>query len=159
MQAQGPEFESPSLERFTQGARSVLAFAIDEATRLNHSYIGTEHLLLGMTRLKEDDPAIRLLVSLGVNVDKTRSAVEFIVGRTERNRTDKAPKPAPYTKHIILTALEEAQREEATEISTLHLLIGLSRQADSIASGLLESMGVDTAKIYDEMQKQKKEQS
>ena len=111
-------------EKFSERARRVLSLAQEEAQRFNHNYIGTEHILLGLAR-ETDGVAARVLTSLGVELTKIRSAVEFIIGRGER------PSPGdigltPRAKKVIELAVDEARRLGHHYIGTEHLLVGLS---------------------------------
>src|SRR4051812_37973379 len=94
-------------DRFNDRAKRVLALAQDEAVRLNHNYIGVEHLLLGLIR-EGEGVAARVLDSLGVQSTKARTAVEFIVGRGDSTITPSEITLSPRTKRVIELANEEA---------------------------------------------------
>jgi ATP-dependent Clp protease ATP-binding subunit ClpC len=132
-------------EKFSERARRVLSLAQEEAQRFNHNYIGTEHILLGLVRETEGVGA-RVLSSLGVELSKVRSAVEFIIGRGER------PSPGdigltPRAKKVIELAVDEARRLSHHYIGTEHLLIGIMREGEGVAAGVLESLGVSLDKV------------
>ncbi|MCZ6615641.1 MAG: ATP-dependent Clp protease ATP-binding subunit [Chloroflexi bacterium] len=132
-------------EKFSERARRVLSLAQEEAQRFNHNYIGTEHILLGLVR-ESEGVAARVLSNLGVELTKVRSAVEFIIGRGER------PAPGeigltPRAKKVIELAVDEARRLNHHYIGTEHLLIGLMREGEGVAAGVLESLGVTLDKI------------
>jgi len=132
-------------EKFSERARRVLSLAQEEAQRFNHNYIGTEHILLGLVR-ETDGVAARVLSSLGVELSKVRSAVEFIIGRGER------PSPGdigltPRAKKVIELAVDEARRLSHHYIGTEHLLIGIMREGEGVAAGVLESLGVSLDKV------------
>ena len=132
-------------EKFSERARRVLSLAQEEAQRFNHNYIGTEHILLGLAR-EADSVAARVLVSLGVELSKVRSAVEFIIGRGER------PTPGdigltPRAKKVIELAVDEARRLSHHYIGTEHLLIGIMREGGGVAAGVLESLGISLEKV------------
>ena len=127
-------------EKFSERARRVLSLAQEEAQRFNHNYIGTEHILLGLVR-ETDGVAARVLNSLNVELPKVRSAVEFIIGRGER------PSPGdmgltPRAKKVIELAVDEARRLSHHYIGTEHILIGIMREGEGVAAGVLESLGV-----------------
>ncbi|MFH1141596.1 MAG: ATP-dependent Clp protease ATP-binding subunit [Chloroflexota bacterium] len=135
-------------EKFSERARRVLSLAQEEAQRFNHNYIGTEHILLGLVR-ENEGVAARVLTSLNVELTKVRSAVEFIIGRGER------PSPGeigltPRAKKVIELAVDEARRLNHHYIGTEHLLIGLMREGEGVAAGVLESLGVTLDKVRSE---------
>ena len=135
-------------EKFSERARRVLSLAQEEAQRFNHNYIGTEHILLGLVR-ETDGVAARVLSSLHVELPKVRSAVEFIIGRGER------PSPGdigltPRAKKVIELAVDEARRLTHHYIGTEHLLIGIMREGEGVAAGVLESLGVSLDKVRSE---------
>ena len=148
-------------EKFSERARRVLSLAQEEAQRFNHNYIGTEHILLGLVR-ETEGVAARVLLNLNVELVKVRSAVEFIIGRGER------PTPGeigltPRAKKVIELAVDEARRLNHHYIGTEHLLIGLMREGEGVAAGVLESLGVGLEKVREEtnsiIQKQSSSQS
>jgi ATP-dependent Clp protease ATP-binding subunit ClpC len=128
-------------EKFTDQARTVFSLAQEEAARFNHNYIGTEHILLGLVK-EGEGVAARVLVNLGVSLPKVRSAVEFIIGRGD-GLVIGEPSLTPRTKKVIELAMDEARRLKSTEIGTGHLLLGLIREGEGIAAGVLASLGVD----------------
>ena len=132
-------------EKFTERARKVLSLAQDEAQRFNHNYIGTEHLLLGLVR-EGDGVAAKVLANLGVELQKVRSAVEFIIGRGDRAVTEEVGL-TPRAKKVIELAVDEARRLNHHYIGTEHLLLGLVREGEGIAAGVLESLGVNLEKV------------
>ncbi len=127
-------------DRFTKKARRVLALANEEAQALNHGYIGTEHLLLGLVR-EGDGVAARVLKDLGVDLTKVRAAVEDIVGRGKRATLGRIGL-TPRTKRVIELAVDEARRLGHHYIGTEHLLLGLAREGNGIAADVLASLGV-----------------
>src|SRR5687768_15281589 len=127
-------------DKFTERARRVLTLAQEEALRFNHNYIGTEHMLLGLVRLQEG-VAARVFTNLGVDHDKIRSAVETIVGRGDRTVMGEIGL-TPRAKKIIELAVDEARRLGHHYIGTEHLLLGMIREGEGIAAGVLESLGV-----------------
>jgi hypothetical protein len=135
------EADVDRFDKFTDEARRVLTFAQDEAQRFEHNYIGTEHLLLGLVR-EEEGVAAHVLKAMGIGLPDVRKAVEFIIGRGDR------PVPGevgltPRAKRVIELAIDEARRLGHRYIGTEHLLLGLVREGEGIAAGVLESMGVN----------------
>jgi ATP-dependent Clp protease ATP-binding subunit ClpC len=132
-------------DKFTERARKVLQLAQEEAQRFNHNYIGTEHLLLGLVR-EGEGVAAKVLANLGVELNKVRSAVEFILGRGERTVTGDIGL-TPRAKKVIELSVDEARRLNHHYIGTEHLLLGLVREGEGIAAGVLESLGVSLDKV------------
>jgi ATP-dependent Clp protease ATP-binding subunit ClpC len=142
---------SDNLDKFTKRARRVLTYAQEEATRLNHNYIGTEHLLLGLIR-EEEGLAAKVLRDLGVNQDRARQVIEDIVGRGN------APVGArlnltPRTKRVIELAVDEARRLGHRYIGTEHLLLGLVREGDGIALNVLKSLNISPDTVRSQLNK------
>ncbi len=135
-------------DKFTERARRVLTLAQEEAQRFNHNYIGTEHLLLGLVR-EGDGVAAKVLSNLGVDLNKVRSAVEFIIGRGDRAGTGEIGL-TPRAKKVIELAVDEARRLNHSYIGTEHLLLGLVREGEGIAAGVLESLGVNLERVRGE---------
>jgi len=132
-------------DKFTERARKVLQLAQEEAQRFNHNYIGTEHVLLGLVR-EGDGVAARVLNNLGVELHKVRSAVEFIIGRGDRSVIGDIGL-TPRAKRVIELAVDEARRLNHHYIGTEHLLLGLVREGEGIAAGVLESLGVSLERV------------
>ena len=127
-------------EKFSERARRVLTIAQEEARSLNHSYIGTEHILLGLVR-EEEDVAARVLTNLGIGLSKVRSAVEFIIGRGDKPGTGETGL-TPRAKKVIELAIDEARQMGHNYIGTEHLLLGLLREGEGVASSVLDSFGI-----------------
>ncbi|MBA7602582.1 ATP-dependent Clp protease ATP-binding subunit ClpC [subsurface metagenome] len=127
-------------EKFSERARRVLTIAQEEARQMNHSYIGTEHVLLGLAR-EEEGVAAKVLTNLGVSLNKVRSAVEFISSRGERPSTGETGL-TPRAKRVIELAIDEARQLGHNYIGTEHLLLGLLREGEGVAAGVLDSLGV-----------------
>ena len=137
--------ERDRFDKFTERARKVLSLAQEEAQRFNHNYIGTEHLLLGLVR-EGEGVAAQVLSTLGVELNKVRSAVEFIIGRGDRIVLGEIGL-TPRAKKVIELAVDEARRLNHHYIGTEHLLLGLVREGEGIAAGVLESLGVNLEKV------------
>jgi ATP-dependent Clp protease ATP-binding subunit ClpC len=132
-------------DRFTKRARRVLSLAQEEAQRLNHNYIGTEHLLLGLVR-EENGVAVRVLRELGVDPRQIRERVERTVGRGQRALYGKLSL-TPRTKRVIELAVDEARRLGHHYIGTEHLLLGLVREGEGVAVDVLKGLGVSLDKV------------
>jgi ATP-dependent Clp protease ATP-binding subunit ClpA len=131
-------------DKFSVRARRVMESAQQEAQRFQHSYIGTEHILLGLVR-ENKGIATHVLLNLGVERDKVRSAVEFIIGSGDRIVVGEIGL-TPRAKRVIELAVDEARRMNHSYIGTEHLLLGLVREGEGIAAGVLESLGVTLEK-------------
>lgn len=128
-------------DKFTERARKILSLAQEEAQRLNHNYIGTEHILLALVR-ENDCVAARVLSNLGVELNKARSAVEFIIGRGDRAPAGETGLTTRARK-VIELAVDEARRFNHHYIGTEHLLLGLLREGEGVGASVLESLGVN----------------
>lgn len=136
------------LNLFTERARHVLTLAQEEAQRFQHNYIGTEHLLLGLLR-EEEGIAAQVLSNLGIEVDQVRHAVEAIIGRGRRLDLGELGL-TPRAKKVIELAMEEARRLNQRLIGTEHLLLGLIREGEGIAAGVLEDRGLQLEQVRTE---------
>ena len=128
-------------ERFTDRARRVVVLAQEEARTLDHGYIGTEHLLLGLIR-EGDGVAARALVSLGISLEAVREQVGEIIGRGQQPPPGHIPF-TPRAKKVLELALREAQQLGHDYIGTEHLLLGLIREGSGVAAQVLVRLGVD----------------
>jgi ATP-dependent Clp protease ATP-binding subunit ClpC len=137
-------------ERFTERARQVVVLAQDEARLLNHNYIGTEHLLLGLLR-EEEGLAARVLESLAVTVEKTRANVEQVVGKGD---DPVATEQIPFTKRakkVLELSLREALSLGHNYIGTEHVLLGLVREEKSVGARILLDFGLDAETVRNEV--------
>jgi len=134
-----------NLERFTKHARHVLQIAHQEAGRLNHNYVGTEHLLLGLAK-EESGLASRVLREMGASPADLTRAVERMAPRNERSPYGR-PTLTPRTKRVIELAVEEARQMAHPNIGTEHLLLGLLQESEGIAADVLRRMGLKFAEI------------
>ncbi len=137
--------ERDRFDKFTERARKVLSLSQEEAQRFQHNYIGTEHLLLGLVREGEGVAAV-VLSNLGVELNRVREGVEAIIGRGDRIVLGEIGL-TPRAKKVIELAVDEARRLKHHYIGTEHLLLGLVREGEGIAAGVLESMGVNLEKV------------
>ena len=119
--------------------------AQEEAQRLNHNYIGTEHLLLGLVR-EGEGVAGKVLTSLGVDLTKVRKAVEDIIGRGDRIVLGEIGL-TPRAKKVIELAVDEARHLNHHYIGTEHLLLGLLREGEGIGAKVLESFGLNLQEL------------
>jgi ATP-dependent Clp protease ATP-binding subunit ClpC len=126
-------------ERFTDRARHVIVLAQEEARLLNHSYIGTEHLLLGLVH-EQDGVAARALEALGISLTAVRTEVEQMIGRGEGMPSGHIPF-TPRAKKVLELSLREALRLDHNYIGTEHILLGLIREGDGVAAQVLTKLG------------------
>ncbi len=131
-------------ERFTDRARRVVVLAQEEARTLDHGYIGTEHLLLGLIR-EGDGVAARALESLGISLDAVREQVGQIIGRGQQPPPGHIPF-TPRAKKVLELALREAQQLGHGYIGTGHLLLGLIREGSGVAAQVLVGLGADLSR-------------
>ena len=141
--------EMDRFDKFTDRARKVLTLAQDEAQRFNHNYIGTEHFLLGLVR-EEEGVAARVLANMNVELAKVRTAVEFIIGRGNEAVVGEVGL-TPRAKRVIELAIDESRGLGHNYIGTEHLLLGLVREGEGIAAGVLESLGVNLDRVRHEV--------
>ena len=132
-------------ERFTDRARRVVVLAQEEARLLDHNYIGTEHLLLGLID-EGEGVACRTLESLGVDADRIRNEVVRIVGRGPEPTVGHVPF-TPQAKKILELALREALQMGHNYIGTEHILLGLIRVEGGVSAEVLEQLGVDADRV------------
>ncbi|MDW8328205.1 MAG: Clp protease N-terminal domain-containing protein, partial [Anaerolineales bacterium] len=136
---------SDKLQRFTQRARRVLSLAQEEAERMRHSYIGTEHLLLGLIK-EEGGVAGRVLRELGLEARRVQEMVERLTGANKTSGLTKIDL-SPGTKRVLELAIDEARRMNHHYISTEHLLLGLVRQNEGVAVDVLKKLGISAEQI------------
>jgi len=133
------------MERFTQRARRVLSLAQEEAERMQHNYIGTEHLLLGLMR-EEGGVAGRVLRDLGLDQRRVEELVERLTRASNRTPVSQLDL-SPGTKKVLELAVDEARRMGHHYIGTEHLLLGLVRQSEGVAIDVLKRLGVSPEEI------------
>ncbi|MDQ7800890.1 MAG: ATP-dependent Clp protease ATP-binding subunit [Armatimonadota bacterium] len=132
-------------ERFTERARRVIILAQDEAKRLNHSAVGTEHILLGIVR-EGEGVASKVLESLHISPERIRAEIESAIGRGDRTPYEEVTF-TPRAKKVLELALDEARRLGHNYIGTEHLLLGLIREGEGVAARVLEAMGADLERV------------
>ena len=132
-------------ERFTDRARRVLVLAQEEARDLNHAFIGTEHILLGLIR-EGEGVAAKALDALGVTFDVVREKVEEAIG-ANTNPSPGSPPFTPRAKKVLELSLREALQLGHSYIGTEHMLLGLVREGDGVAAQVLNDLGADMARV------------
>lgn len=140
-------------DKFTDRARRVVVLSRSEAMLLEHSYIGTEHLLLGLIA-EGDGVAAMALRSLGVRLDDVRGQVEEIIGRGEAREVEPQAIPfTPRTKKILELSLKEAHLLGHNYIGTEHILLALVREGDGVGRQILTKLGAGHQAIREEVTK------
>jgi ATP-dependent Clp protease ATP-binding subunit ClpA len=137
--------ERDRFDKFDEHAKKVLLLAQEEAQRFMHNYVGTEHLLLGLASV-EEGVAGQILSRLGADPYKVRAAVEFILGTGDRVVLGEIGL-TPRAKRVIFLAADEARQLGQDYIGTEHLLLGLVREGEGIAAGVLASLGVNMHRV------------
>ncbi len=132
-------------ERFTDRARRVVVFAQEEARILNHNYIGTEHILLGLIH-EGEGVAAKALESLNISLEAVRQQVEEIIGQGQAAPTGHIPF-TPRAKKVLELALREALQLGHNYIGTEHILLGLVREGEGVAAQVLQKRGADLARV------------
>jgi ATP-dependent Clp protease ATP-binding subunit ClpA len=132
-------------ERFTDRARRVVVLAQEEARLLNHNYIGTEHLLLGLIH-EQQGVAAKALESLGVSLEAVRAQVEEIIGQGQRAPTGHIPF-TPRAKKVLELSLRESKQLGHNYIGTEHILLGLVREGEGVAAQVLVKLGADLSRV------------
>jgi ATP-dependent Clp protease ATP-binding subunit ClpA len=132
-------------ERFTDRARRVVVLAQEEARMLNHNYIGTEHILLGLLR-EGEGLAAKALESLGISLDAVRQQVEEIIGQGQEAPSGHIPF-TPRAKKVLELSLRESLQLGHNYIGTEHILLGLIREGDGVAAQVLVRLGADLNRV------------
>ena len=137
--------------KFTNSAQNVLEIAKEIAIELGHNYIGTEHILYGLTE-EENGIASKVLENQNINSENVLDEIENLIGRDEE-RTITSLGFTPRTKRVLENAFLEARKLDSDYIGTEHILIGIMREADSIAVRILLDLGINPQKLYNEIVK------
>jgi Clp amino terminal domain, pathogenicity island component/UvrB/uvrC motif len=132
-------------ERFTDRARRAIDLAHDEARQLNHNYIGTEHILLGLIH-EGEGVAAQALESLGISLDGVRQQVEQIIGQG-RQEPQEHLAYTPRAKKVLELSLREAKQLGHNYIGTEHILLGLVREGHGVAAQVLTALGADLNRV------------
>ncbi len=136
-------------ERFTDRARRVVVLAQEEARLLNHNYIGTEHILLGLIH-EGEGVAAKALESLGISLEAVRAQVEEIIGQGQSAPTGHIPF-TPRAKKVLELSLREALQLGHNYIGTEHILLGLLREGEGVAALALTRLGADHGQVRDQV--------
>jgi hypothetical protein len=134
-----------SFESFTEDAKKTLTFAQEEAERSHHSYIGTEHLLLGLFRLPSGT-AHTALRGLGIDIESVRQTIAAVLGQNERIIVQQII-PTSRVKQVIEIAFDEARKMGAKNVDSGHLLIALTIEGEGIAAHVLEDLGAGQKQV------------
>ena len=136
---------NPLFERFTDRARRVVVLAQEEARLLNHNYIGTEHILLGLIH-EGEGVAAKGLESLGISLEAVRSQVEELIGHGASSPSGHIPF-TPRAKKVLELSLREALQLGHNYIGTEHILLGLIREGEGVAAQVLVKLGADLSRV------------
>ena len=132
-------------ERFTDRARRVVVLAQEEARKLNHNYIGTEHLLLGLIQEGEGHAA-KALEELNISIDNVRTEVVEIIGEGQQSPSGHIPF-TPRAKKVLELSLREALQLGHNYIGTEHILLGLIREGEGVAAQVLKKLGAELSQV------------
>jgi ATP-dependent Clp protease ATP-binding subunit ClpC len=136
-------------ERFTDRARRVVVLAQEEARLLNHNYIGTEHILLGLIH-EGEGVAAKALESLGISLEAVRAQVEESIGQGLRAPTGHIPF-TPRAKKVLELSLREALQLGHNYMGTEHILLGLIREGEGVGAQVLAAVGADDARVREQV--------
>jgi ATP-dependent Clp protease ATP-binding subunit ClpC len=136
-------------EKFTDRARRVVVLAQEEARMLNHDYIGTEHILLGLIH-EGEGVAAEALNGIGISLEQVRQQVEEIIGTGRRPSTEQIPF-TPRAKKVMELSLREALQLGHNYIGTEHILLGLIREGKGVAAQVLQKLGADLDRVRREV--------
>ncbi|MGB6370595.1 MAG: ATP-dependent Clp protease ATP-binding subunit [Atribacterota bacterium] len=138
-------------KRYTEKAKKAIMIAQEEAINLNHDYIGTEHILIGLLK-EEEGVASQVLKQLGVNVDKVVEEVERLVGKGEYQQVGEVTF-TPRAKKVLELASQEASQLKNNYIGTEHILLGLIKEGSGVAVRILTDLGISLDNVYSEIMK------
>src|SRR5215813_4787869 len=141
------------MNNFTPRAQQVLALARKEADRFNHNYVGTEHLLLGLIKLGQG-VAVNVLQKMGLDLETVRMEVEKQVGSGPETKMVGNVPYTPRVKKVLALASKEAKALNHSFVGTEHILLGLLREVDGVASRILQGLEVDPARTRNEILKE-----
>lgn len=137
------------IDFFDESARRVLQNAHEEAVRLQHTYMGTEHLLLGLLH-ETENPGVKVMISKGIDLEKARVQVEAIVGKGNETPPGSLS-VTPRTKQALETAGEAAITRHHSFVSPEHILFGVLNEKESLAAGVVESLGANLNQVETEL--------
>lgn len=134
-------------DKFTRQAANALKLAKTTAQSCNHSYIGTEHILVGLLKEKEGTSG-RILEEFNVEEDALRQLIEELIAPSEVLVTEKAPEYSPRAMRVLEKSVQEAENQKEAQAGTEHLLVAMLKETDCVATRLLYTMGVNIQKLY-----------
>lgn len=134
-------------DKFTRQAANALKLAKTTAQSCNHSYIGTEHILVGLLKEKEGT-AGRILEEFNVEEDALRQLIEELIAPSEVLAAEKAPEYSPRALRVLERSVQEAENQKEAQAGTEHLLVAMLKETDCVATRLLYTMGVNIQKLY-----------
>lgn len=134
-------------DKFTRQAANALKLAKTTAQSCNHSYIGTEHILVGLLKEKEGT-AGRILEEFNVEEDALRQLIEELIAPSEVLAAEKAPEYSPRAMRVLEKSVQEAENQKEAQVGTEHLLVAMLKETDCVATRLLYTMGVNIQKLY-----------
>ena len=129
-------------EKFTDRARRVVVQAQEEARMLDHDHVGTEHVLLGLTHERIGGMAAEVLESLGIGLEAVRQRVTEVIGRGEQATSGHIPF-TDQSKKVLRLSLQESRDLGHSYIGTEHILLGLIREGEGVATAVLSELGAD----------------
>jgi ATP-dependent Clp protease ATP-binding subunit ClpC len=141
----GQPFQMEAINAFTPRAQQALALAREEADRLNHNFVGTEHILLGLIAVGQG-VAVNVLKKLGLDLEQVRAAVEKMAGAGPGEKVSGNIPYTPRVKNVVSLAAKEAKKLNHAYVGTEHILLGLLREEDGVAGRVLKNYGVDAEK-------------
>src|SRR5216117_67372 len=141
------------MNNFTPRAQQVLALARKEADRVNHNYVGTEHLLLGLIKLGQG-VAVNVLQKMGLDLETVRMEVEKQVGSGPDQKMVGNIPYTPRVKKVLALAAKEAKNLNHTYVGTEHIFLGLLREGDGVAARVLQQLGVEIEQTRQEILKE-----
>jgi len=133
--------------RFTPRAAQVMLLAEREAQRLNHNFVGTEHLLLGIVRLGDESSAAQVLKALCIDLAQIKTETESQLGQGPDQKLIGPPPLTPRFKKVLALADRERTSHGHTYLGTEHILLGILREGDGVAARVLKKLGVDLQKV------------
>ena len=139
-------------ERFTDCARHLLRRANEEALKLRHNYLGTEHILLGLAK-EDKSVGVHVLQGLGIDFKQLEQEVKKLSPPGPENEEIEILRPDDREKHVIQYAIEEARKLKHSYIGSEHLLLGLVREKDGVAAKVFDIMKIDYQKMKEQILK------
>ena len=148
-----PTPKEPALHNFTPRAQQALEQARREAARLDHNFVGTEHLLLGLIGLRDQGTAVIVLGRMGINPETVRVGVERCVAKGPDEKVTGNFPFTPRVKKVLALAIKEAKNLSHSYVGTEHILLGILREGDGVAARVLRNLKIDIEKTRSEILK------